>query len=117
MARTAVTHQGRTVVLPKGVRKLGAKQMDILDAQLTASEWNAAKKKTCRVVFFTAGRVGVRCKGRSLSTQAARRFKAMKRAKQICLKAAARKKVMIKRGPRKGQKVKLPGWKFSSTGC
>ena len=100
---------GRNIALPCKATKLTASHKATLDNQLTASDWNRARKATCRVVFFTSNRVGVRCKGRKLSTSAKSRYRAMKRAGTICLKKTSRKIVR-----KRGRKYKTPGYKFST---
>jgi hypothetical protein len=82
--RKTVTKNGRTIVLPCRASKLTSAHMNTLDSQLTAADWNKARTKKCRVVFFTKTRVGVRCKGRKLSASAKRRFKAMG-GKRACM--------------------------------
>lgn len=93
--RKTVKVQGRSVVLPCRATKFSSKHMDTLDAQLTASDWRKAQSNKCRVVFFTKTRVGVRCKGRKLSTSAKRRFKAQG-GKRACMKKVGRKKFRFK---------------------
>lgn len=88
--RKTVKVQGRAVVLPCRATKFTSKHMDTLDAQLTAADWNKARTKKCRVVFFTKTRVGVRCKGRKLSTSAKARFRRMG-GKRACTKKVGKR--------------------------